>query len=360
MTDPSVRPRRKRSPRFLEIAREAGVSPSTVDRVLNERDSVSPATRARVVAAARRLGVGRVLPDTRHGLVHFDILLPRNESPFFERLGLALQRSVQMLDRRIVVHRHVLPDDDDAAIAAAILRPPYRCQGLVITARDTEPVREALRTVIGRGVPVVTMVTDIGGVERLHYAGIDNYRGGRTAGYFLGRFGPRRGRVLLLCSRSDYRAHADRAAGCRDVIASDFPLLRCEAGNVETHDDPDRCYLAVINALKHGGPVVGIYNSGGGSAGIEAALRKHHLAGKVTWVAHEMSDEHRRCIEQGTLDLAIDQDPDGQAISALQHLLHANGVIEQAPVQGPNEFRLYCRQNVRAEAYLAQRRRTRW
>ena len=31
--------RRKRAPRFIEIANEAGVSPSTVDRVLNERGS---------------------------------------------------------------------------------------------------------------------------------------------------------------------------------------------------------------------------------------------------------------------------------------------------------------------------------
>ncbi|HLX00788.1 MAG TPA: LacI family DNA-binding transcriptional regulator, partial [Trinickia sp.] len=65
---------RKRSARFEEIAAEAGVSVATVDRVLNERGSVSAATRARVVAAAKRLAVPRILPDTRHGLVHIDVL----------------------------------------------------------------------------------------------------------------------------------------------------------------------------------------------------------------------------------------------------------------------------------------------
>ena len=48
--------RRKRSPRFVEIAAEAGVSPSTVDRVLNERGSASEKARRRVIAAAHKLG----------------------------------------------------------------------------------------------------------------------------------------------------------------------------------------------------------------------------------------------------------------------------------------------------------------
>lgn len=126
-------PRRKRTPRFIEIAEAAGVSPATVDRVLNERGSVSAEMRARVVAAARQLGVPRVLPDTRHGLVHIDVLLPRNDTPFFRRMRQALQRSMQMLDRRIVLHRQILPEDDDDVITRAILEPPYARAGLIIT-----------------------------------------------------------------------------------------------------------------------------------------------------------------------------------------------------------------------------------
>ncbi|MFP3249961.1 MAG: sugar ABC transporter substrate-binding protein, partial [Paraburkholderia sp.] len=49
---------------------------------------------------------------------------------------------------------------------------------------------------------------------------------------------------------------------------------------------------------------------------------------------------------------AIDQDPDGQVISALQHVLHACGVVEDAPLPGPVEFRIFCPANVRSTAYL--------
>jgi LacI family transcriptional regulator len=264
--------RRKRSPRFVEIAKEAAVSPSSVDRVLNERGSVSPATREKVIAAAKRLDIPRRLPDTRHGLVHLDILLPRNDTPFFQRLNLALQRSLQMLDRRMVVHRVILQQDDDDAITRAIARSRYQRCGLIITAHDTVRVREALCAVIAGGEPVVTLVTDIGAVPRLHYAGIDNYHAGRTAGYFLGRLARRPGRILLLANRMDYAAHIDRMRGCRDAVAASFPELGCDAPSVEIHDDANLCYQAVCHALHSDPHLAGIYNSAAGSQGIEAAL----------------------------------------------------------------------------------------
>jgi LacI family transcriptional regulator len=188
---------------------------------------------------------------------------------------------------------------------------------------------------------------------RFHFAGIDNRGAGRTAAHFIGRLAARRGRVLVLRSRSDYRAHIERSEGCRDVLQADFPQLRCDIAATDTLDDADRCYLAVAEALRAGGPpLLAIYNTGGGSRGIEAALQRHELGGRVRWIAHEISDDHRQYVEQGLLDLAIDQDPDGQVISALQHLLHACGVTENAPRPGPHEFRLYCKENLRGGQYL--------
>jgi LacI family transcriptional regulator len=351
MTGAAKFSRRKRTPRFVEIAEAAGVSLATVDRVLNERGSVSAATRVRVVAAARQLGVPRILPDMHRGLIHVDVLLPQNSTPFFARLNLALQRSMQMLDKRVVIHRLLLPEADDEAITEAILRPRYKRSGLIVTTRDTARVRDALRVVIERGEQVVTMATDVVDVARLHYAGIDNLCAGRTAGYFVGRLARTSGRVLLLSSRTDYRSHTDRIDGCRAQIAESFPELVADRVEAETQDDPDKCYRAVVNAFKQG-DVVGIYNSGYGSVGVEAALRKFDMSRRVVWVSHEMLDLHRQYIEEGTMDLAIDQDPDGQVISALQHVLHACGVVEDTPPAGAVEFRIFCSPNVRHSQYL--------
>jgi LacI family transcriptional regulator len=346
--------RRKRTPRFIEIAKEAGVSPATVDRVLNERDSVSERTRERVITAAQRLGVPRILPTTAHALIHFDILLPTSTTPFFRRLNRALQSSIEMLDRRVVVHRTSIAEDKDDALARAILHPPYRRQGLIIAAPNTERVREALRTVIAGGEPVVAIVTNVSSVEGLAYVGIDHYRAGRTAGLILGRFARGPGRVLILSGRADYCGHMERVSGCRDALARSFADLHCDASYFETRDDEDRCYRAVADALRSGEPLAGIYNSGAGSAGIAAALRRFDRAGQVSWVTHEISDDHRQYLEQGILDFAIDQDPDWQAITAIQHLLHASRFVERTPSIGMHgEFRLYFSENLRDLPYLS-------
>ena len=351
MHDSSPPPRRKRTARFVEIAELAGVSATTVDRVLNERGSVSEKARERVVAAARQLGVPRLLPQTQHGLVHIDVLLPVNDTPFFRRLRQALQRSMQMLDQRVVVHRTLLSAADEARLPATIGQSRHRRAALIVTTQDTPAVREALAAAIARGEPVVTMVTDIGGIDRLHYAGIDNLRAGRTAGYFIGRLAKRPGRVLLIPGRLDYRAHLDRIEGCRAELAEHFVHLRGEISPRESQDEDDRCYHAVNAAIK-GGNLVGIYNTGYGSAGIENALRNAGLGGEVTWVGHEMFDAHRQYIDAGVMDIAIDQDPDGQVISALQHVLHACGIVDEAPINESVEFRVFCSANVRGSPYL--------
>ena len=348
--------RRKKTARFAEIAELAGVSVATVDRVLNERDTASIKTREKVVQAARQLGIPRVLPDTRHGLIHIDIVLPDNPSPFFRRLNQAMQRGVAMLDKRLVVHRVTTPEEDEAAeiaLVRAIGPRRYPRQALIVAAPDTPAVRAALQAARTRGEHVTMVVTRVDGVPQADYVGIDNQAAGRTAGYLLGRLCHREGRVLILSSRRDYLGHIERSGGCREVLAAQFPHLRCDVDVTETHDDPDRCYLALKKALQGKSDVVGLYNTGAGSPGIQAALQRFAKE-KVCWVTHEISDDHRQYLQQGLLDVVIDQDPDTQAIRALQHVLAALGM---APAVGqperPGEFRLYFAENMGPQPYLA-------
>lgn len=344
--------RRKKTARFAEIAALAGVSVATVDRVLNERDTTSARSREKVVQAARQLGIPRVLPDTRHGLIHMDIVLPDNPSPFFRRLNLAMQRGVAVLDKRLVVHRVTTPEQDEAALLRAIEPRRYKRQALVVAAPDTPAVRQSLQAARARGEHVSMVVTRVSEVPQADYVGINNHAAGRTAGYLLGRLCHRQGRVLILSSRRDYLGHIERSGGCREVLAAQFPGLCCDVDVTETHDDPDKCYWIVQQALKGPGGIVGLYNTGAGSSGIQAALQRY-ARDKVCWVTHEISDDHRQYLQQGVLDVVIDQDPDTQAIRALQHVLAALGMAPPiSPLEKPGEFRLYFAENMGLKPYL--------
>ena len=347
-------PRKKSSARFIDIAVLAQVSPATVNRVLNDRGSVSTTTREKVIRAAQQLAVPRLMPEVHRGLTRLDVVFARSQTPFFQRMELALQRLMQLLDRRIVVHRHSFAPSEDDSTAQFIRQPPHPRHGLLLAVHDTPVLRAAVQQVSQQGVPVVTLMSDISDVTRLHYAGIDNLHAGRTAGHFMGRLATQEkgvgGRLLVLTNDLYFRAHRDRTAGFLDAVQEKFTQCQC-APAIPCFDDPDQIFQAVDSACQQG-PVAGIYHTGAGSAGIHQALQRHGCADKVVWIGHELSDEHRRWLKQGAMDLVIDQDPDGQVLSGMQHLLFQTKWLAQKPLAGPNEFRLFCAENLPSQPYL--------
>jgi len=345
--------RRKRSPRFFEIATEAGVSASTVDRVLNERGSVSEQARQKVVSAALKLGVPRILPSTAHELIHIDVLLPDSRTPFFMRLRSALAGACSILDKRIVVHRRVVREADESSLIKNIVATNYRRRGLIIATPDTARVRNALREVLDRGEAVVTVVSDVADVPGIAYFGIDNYRAGRTAGLVMSRFTRQRGRVMFLSGWNDWSGHLERTAGCRNVLTDASPHLVCDDLQFETRDDEDRCFLAVAEALT-GTDLAGVYNSGAGSAGIMRALAKFDPERRVTWIAHELSDDHCQYLQTGALAMVIDQDPDMQAFKGLRYLVERiESNTSSSSLSFGCEFHLYFAENLREGQYLS-------
>ncbi|WP_290874588.1 LacI family DNA-binding transcriptional regulator [Aquabacterium sp.] len=351
---PATDKRRKRAPRFVEIATRAGVSMATVNRVLNERGGVSPLLTERVIAAARELGVPRVLPTTHRGVTRLDVLLVKSPTPYFARLERAWQLHAQALSPGVVIHLLRVSEKEALRHLGARTQGHPR-DGLVVALHDSEPIRAALRQEVARGVPVVTLMSGVRAVPGLRYAGIDNWQAGRTAGHVIGRTAQGPGTVLLLTNALSFRAHAERVGGCTEALLQRFPALR-PTDPVSCEDDADRAQMAlrqaVSQAARDGTRLAGLYSSGAGTAGIAAWLSRLPPEDRPVWVAHELSDEHRTHMAEGLLEMVIDQDPDGQVAVALQHLLHACGHVEAPASNAPNPFRLYCRENMAMQPYL--------
>ena len=335
----------RRRANFKDIATEAGVSPATVDRVLNERGSVSEDKRQRVINAARRLETRRILPSVRHGMLHFDIILIKNPSDHYIKVEQAVMRCAEVMRGRVAVHRLTWAEDDERQLLDLLSTDGGRRHGVVVVARDTPAVRSRLQALVDAGVPVVLLTSDMEGLRGHQYVGVDNELAGRTAGQMLGSLTPVHGNILLLVNTLDYFAHRQRVKGFTDVMAERFSGLRLSAP-IECHDQPSRMATAVAAALADG-PIVGIYNTGAGSAGIAASLRK--TAARPVWIAHEATQEHAAYLQEGLLHLVIDQDPEAQAIACLQALLLANGEIHEVASPQPR-VQLICRENLASPA----------
>src|ERR1700743_2348990 len=85
---------------LTDIAREAGVSSATVDRVLNNRNGVKERPREVVIETAPRLGVG-VLPGSSlpfpssTNQIRLDFVLPAGTNTFIANLLAHLERRAE-------------------------------------------------------------------------------------------------------------------------------------------------------------------------------------------------------------------------------------------------------------------------
>lgn len=318
---------------LTDVAELAGVSLSTVDRVLNERGSVSDIKRRKVLNAARSLGLKRLLPSPVHGLLRFDLLMVESHTDHYQRLTQAFLRQARLLRARLVLQQQTWHDRNPQDLLDFINRPRTARQGLIVVAHDTPAIRAALQLQIARGVPVVLLTSSLSGLVGATYIGMDNHVAGRSAGRLLGQWlGGAQGQVLLITNSLLYHAHQQRIAGFMQVLGERAAHLQVSAP-VECHDDDLLTARAVHDALDSGVNLAAIYNTGAGSQGIRQALLARQV--RPAWITHEASQQHGRLLREGLLSLVLDQDPEGQADAAIQHLLFANGDLDTAPQLHP-------------------------
>src|ERR1700742_336908 len=136
-----------------EVAKRAGVGLATVDRVLNERGGVTPATAQKVVDAARQLGWARLLPPLYRSGLRFEVLLGRREIPFFARLNDAFERLLPTIDRSVVIQRTFIDDARPDRMVEAIRR--TRSNAVIVYGQEQESILDAIASVTSAGIPVV-------------------------------------------------------------------------------------------------------------------------------------------------------------------------------------------------------------
>ena len=350
---PGVSGRGRSKAGLADVARAAGVGIATVDRVLNERGNVSPATARKVIEAARGLALPRTLPMPYRRGLRLDVVMARRETPFFDRLNAAFVRVAATLDRSVIVERSFVDETKPRAIAEHILA--TRGDAVILYGQEDVAIVDAVARLTSNGVPVVTMVSDLPTSPRLAYVGVDHYSAGRTAGFFMARMVRRPGPVIVLCHSYAYRAHAERVSGFRDGLSDYNPTIPIGAV-LEGRDLQMQSEQLVLDHLRRPGEeVAGIYNTGGANRAVERAVTALGIARRVTFIGHELTVHTARMLSSGVMTLAIDQNPELQARRAIDILLRRFGYADGPAEPSEVPFTIFSPENLRpiAEAAVA-------
>ncbi|KNG93557.1 LacI family DNA-binding transcriptional regulator [Pseudaestuariivita atlantica] len=329
-----------------EIARQAGLGPATVDRVLNGRAHVSPQARARVAAALDELATQEAQLAARGRRVFVDIIA---EAPhrFSREIRKAAESIAPQVPGAVIRPRFAFQEVMTVGEVVDILERVLKrgTQGVCLKARDVMEVRAMVARLEGAGIPVVTLVTDLTGTERAGYVGLDNANAGRTAAFLIAQALRGEGTVLASRSQEDFTGEAARFAAFRETLHALAPGLRIVSfsggGGVEGETT-----RALANALADQSRIDAVYSMGGGNRAILRVLDDLRMT-PATFVAHDLDADNRALLAEGRLAYVLHHDLTADMARAFG-LITARHGLAPAQATGMAEVQVVTRYNVPA------------
>ena len=338
-------------PTVIDIAREAGVSLATVDRVLNERPGVREKTILAVAEAITKLGYVRDLAAAnlaRQRNYRLAFVLPDTQSQFVQTLRAELETaSAVAIAARTEIEVIRFPAEDPHMLAALLAELPDKgVAGVALMAPETPILRDAIKALRLRGVAVVALVSDLPNTERDRFVGIDNRAAGRTSAVLMGRFlgqGPQK--VAVVAQSMLLREAVERRLGFDDVMHRDFPLIDV-LPTLESHGSPDLLRQVVGEMLAQFPGVGGVYLLGSGHRALTQAIDDLGLTGKLVIIGHELTPHARDALIAGKMDAVITQNVGHLVRSALRVLRAKSDKSPIDPGQEQLRIEIVLRENL--------------
>jgi LacI family transcriptional regulator len=265
-----------------EVAKESGVSVATVSRVFNEYADVSPATRERVLAVARKLdyapsAAARTLVNQKSQLIGVVLFTgyehPDIHHPFFQEVLVGLKHGIGELGYDLLLFSSEQPGSSGGRPHSYMRRArQHRVDGVVVMGVDrTDPEVEKL---VRSTIPVIAVDIDVVG-DHTSFVASDNIGGARLAVRHLHSLGHTR--IATIAGPTDTKPGADRMLGYRaemSALGLETPAAYEAAGDFY----PDSAEQAMKKMLRLKTPPTAVFVAADMMA--VGAIRALHSAGK--------------------------------------------------------------------------------
>ena len=294
---------------ITDLARQAGVSVATVDRVLNRRLPVREDTALRVVAAAESIGyhatglLKQRITEVKQCTLGF--LLQKRDDDFYRALGVELQNATKAAT--YIRGKAIVEFMDELVpsfIAAKIREMGARVDVLAVVAVDHPLVSEAVEEIVAKGKSVFTLLSDLTTPARSGYIGVDARKTGRTAAWTISRLAKKPGKVGILLGSHRYLSQETAEISFRSYMRENAPQFQLLEPLVNL-DDHRIAYEAVEDMISSNDDLVGIYMSGGGVEGLIRALREENAGSRIIAVCNELMPITRSALIDGTIDMVM-------------------------------------------------------
>lgn len=288
-------------PTIHDVAREAGVSSATVDRVLNGRERVRAETARKVYDAARLIGyhaapligqrVQADVPRLRLGLV-----LHKERQAFYQQFRAEAERAAsQAVGVRASLQVAFASSQSPKDFVELMEGMAGRVDAIAATAVTHPEVTEAVIRMNARGIPCFSLLNDFAQGVRQNYLGLNNLKVGRIAAHMIATASHHAGKIAVFVGGYRWHGHELRETGVRSYFREHAPQFQIldTLINLETRQ---LTYEATLDLLSRHPDLRGIYCAGGGMEGAIAAVREARAPGDVALVVNELTPESRAAL----------------------------------------------------------------
>ena len=310
-----------------QIARAAGVSRGTVDRVLNHRGGVNRETVERVLRAAEELRyvpnpVAKSLSARKRDILLTWILFNPEKAVFYQDVLLGIQTAAQELrESGVTVKTRFVnswrEEDFLTQIDAAV---EEGTSGLVIAGLNLPAIARRLREVSASGIPVVVANSHIDDCGQLAFVGSDSYRAGRAAAELIRLVERREVRLGVMLGFRSSSCHMERLAGLRDGLTESGLPLRLEF--LENSEDDEFTAFDVVKTQLQKHPDINtlFLATGNGALGACRALERLALPRPPLVIGYDATPGIREMMGKKIIFATICQEPERQGAEPLRIL----------------------------------------
>lgn len=308
-----------------EIAELSGVSRGTVDRVLNHRGVVNAETERKVLEIAGLLNyqpnkAGIALAAQKKKL-KIGVLLSGADNPFFDEVTDGLMRKLTELSiYGCSVVQKRLPFDPAAQLAAIDELLAEKIHGLILSPCNDAAIRDKINLLAEKGIPCVTVNTDLPDSERIAYVGSNDYKCGQTAAGLLNLITGGRSKTGIVTGSHNVLSHEERIDGFTGYLQKNCPGIQV-VGIIENEDDDYRSYDLVSSLLaQHADLSALFFTAAGVYGGCRAVLNaSRSCAPKI--VTFDAVPTTQEMIRRGVISATICQQPEEQGARSLSLLV---------------------------------------
>lgn len=305
-----------------QIAEMAGVSRGTVDRALNNRGGVNPEVEERIKKIASELEytpnlIAKALANSKRKL-NICVLLNSGENPFFIPVIKGINAAAaEILKYGVSVTIKPLTGyDPEQQLKALCEIEESKPEGLVLTPINDKEIVAKLLEIGKENTTIVTLTSDVAGIDKLCFVGCNYQKSGQTAAEILGQIMPNGGKAGIVTGSFNMTGHKSRIEGFKSVISGNYAKIQV-VSVVEGKDNDEIAYQKTKEMLLDY-DLDALYFCAGGIDGGITAVKELKKAPKIITV--DDASNIAKYLREGVINATVCQEPFKQGYQSVMLL----------------------------------------